>query len=339
MKQCNAVKAFLAAATAAVLCAGCAGSPAVTDRTVPITPEISAVQPAETAAGSYIGEPDAAAESESAAVTAPAARSGLLRCDYYDDKGFCANIERSVVYETGAEPLCGIAPHHLAAGHFIAGMYRTAAEKRTHTDTVVLLAPMHYDGEDTLVTSKKGWNTALGAAECDTGAAELFIERLGAKEDDGMMQRDHSASTHIPFIRRYFPEAKVVCLLVSPKEPPDISERLADALYELSERKDCFFAFSIDFSHYLDPDEADRHDAETLKAVLSGDTEKISRFTNANVDTPYCLSAFVQLSRHLGAKPEKADNSNTYRVGNLPYDRSLFPEGVTSYFVFFATSG
>ena len=335
MKLCNAIKASAAAVLAAILCAGCGSGTAESS----VTPETSAVLPDAAAITTDTDDvmEESAAESKSSAGDVLLSRSELLKCIYYDDREFCSNEEKSVIYETSGEPLCGIAPHHLAAGHFIAGMYRTAAEKRARTDTVVLLAPMHYDGKNTLITSKNGWDTAFGASECDTGAAELFIDRLGAKIDDEMIQYDHSASTHIPFIRRYFPDAEIVCLLVSPKEPQNISERLADALYELSEMKSCFFAFSIDFSHYLDPDEADKHDKETLEAVLSGDTDRIARFTNANVDTPYCLNAFVRLSELLGAKPEKADNSNTYRVGNLPYSRELYPEGVTSYFVYFAS--
>lgn len=333
MKLCNAIKTTAAAALAALVCAGCASSAAVGS----VTPETGAALPAAEAAEPPTSDKDTlSAERESPSDSA--ARSGLLKCLYYDDREFCTSEEKSVIYETAGEPLCGIAPHHLAAGHFIAGLYRTAAEMREHTDTVVLVAPMHYDRKNTLITSMNGWDTVFGTAECDTEAAELFIGRLGARADDEMMQYDHSASSHIPFIKRYFPDAKVVCLLVSPKQPPDISEKLADALYELSASKDCFFAFSIDFSHYLDPDEADKHDKETLEAVLSGDTERIMRFTNANVDTPYCLNAFVRLSALLGAKPYKADNSNTLRVGNLPYSRELFPEGVTSYFVFLASA-
>lgn len=321
--------AWVTAAAAVLTLAGCGngsdvtpaatGTPAATE-TPAATQTITATLSEDSGLGEYIP------------------RSELLRCLYYDDREFCEYEEKSVIYETGGEPLCGVAPHHLAAGHFIAGLYRTAAEKREKTDTVVLIAPMHYDGRNTLITSAKGWDTAFGAADCDTELAGIFTDELGAVEDDEMVQYDHSASSHIPFIKRYLPGAKVVCLLVSPKEPPDISERIAQVLGKIAETRNCFFAFSIDFSHYLDPDEADRHDAQTLEAVLAGDTGRIARFTNANVDTPYCLNAFIRLSGELGGRIKRADNSNTLRVGELPYDRTLFPEGVTSYFVFIASA-
>ncbi|MBP3855279.1 MAG: AmmeMemoRadiSam system protein B [Ruminiclostridium sp.] len=278
-------------------------------------------------------------EPEATAVTGGyTPRSGLLKCLYYEDERFQLYDENSTVYDTGSAVLCGVAPHHLAAGHFIAGMYRTAAETDPDIETVVLLAPMHYDSENTLTTSMKGWDTVFGTVECDTEVTELFRSEAGAVCDDYMTEYDHSASSHIPFISRYLPGAKAACLLVSPKESRDIPQRLSKLLYEISRTKKCFFAFSIDFSHYLDPDKAEARDAETLPAVLNGDTAAIERFTNANVDTPYCLSTFVRLSELLGARITKADHSNTYRVGSVPYySRALFPEGVTSYFVFLSS--
>lgn len=264
------------------------------------------------------------------------ARADMLRCLYYDDRDFHIYDENSVIYETNGAVLCGVAPHHLAAGELIAGMYRTAAASRNKTDTVVLIAPMHYDSDCTLTTSRRDWQTAFGTVTNDTGLTDMFIDRLGAKEDDYMTEYDHSASSHIPFIKRYLPDAEVACLLVSPKEYGDIPQRLSKLLCEMSEIKDCFFAFSIDFSHYLDPDDAERHDAETRQAVLSADTASIAHFTNSNVDTPYCLGTFVRLAGALGADITDAAHSNTWRIGSVPYSRTVFPEGVTSYFVFLA---
>lgn len=196
---------------------------------------------------------------------------------------------------------------------------------------------MHYPSDRKLCTSEKSWATPWGAAEMDAEITALFTERLGAAEDDEMLQHDHSASSHIPFAKYYFPNAKTACLLVSPKADKELPERLASLLYEISELKSCLFVFSIDFSHYLSPEDAALHDKETLDAVLAGDTDSIERMTNDNVDTPYCLSAFVRLAALLGTGITAADNSNTARVLNYPYNEALFPEGVTSYFVYIAS--
>lgn len=276
---------------------------------------------------------DTTTGSDAEGIGQPALLRELLECRYYVERDFPLYIDRAETYETSGGVLCGVAPHHLAAGHFIAGMYKTAAESGRKIDTVVLCAPRHYNSEKVLITSDSGWMTPFGVTDADTEVTALFREKLGAKNDDEMMQFDHSASSHIPFINYYLPDAKVACLLVSPDAGEDFPERLAETLRDISETKNCLFAFSIDFSHYLSPDKADMHDRETRAAVLSGDTDTIEHFGNNNVDTPKCLSAFVKLSQLLGGTVTEADNANTYTVGDMPYNDILFPEGVTSYFV------
>lgn len=310
-----------------LLLAGCAGSSvdvasteagAVSEMTVPVISDTAAGLNAE-------------------GIEQPAPVPELLGCSYYEEKDFPVHIGRAETYETSGDVLCGVAPHHLAAGHFIAGLYKTAAQSGRQIDTVILCAPMHYASDKALITCDNGWNTPFGILETDTEAAGIFREKLGAKNDNGMMRYDHSASSHIPFIKYYLPDVKVTCLLVSRNVGTDFPQKLAEVLYEISQKKNCLFAFSIDFSHYLSPDKAEAHDKETREAVLSGDTDTIERFGNTNVDTPECLSAYVRLSELLSGTITEADNANTFSVGDLPFNDVVFPEGVTSYFVWLTT--
>ncbi|MDE6133168.1 MAG: AmmeMemoRadiSam system protein B [Oscillospiraceae bacterium] len=262
--------------------------------------------------------------------------SDTLECRYYNENDFLLYDSRGEKYPVSGEVLCGVVPHHLTAGHMIAGFFKAAAESRPEVETVVIIAPMHYpaDNVNTLCTSDTDWASPYGRLETDREISSLFKDKLGAPEDDEMMQYDHSASAHIPFVKYYFPEAKSACLLVSPKEKEDFPQRLAEVLAEAAEIKSCLFVFSIDFSHYLTPQEADMHDSETLEAVLAGNTAAIEKMTDDNVDSPYCLSTYVRLTEMLGGKITAADNSNTSEVREIPYSGSLFPEGVTSYFVY-----
>ncbi len=275
---------------------------------------------------------------EGTAVTEPVTvYSELLDCRHYDEMTFFLSDGRSKIYEADGEILCGVVPHHLTAGYFISGFLRTVAENRTDIETVVIIAPMHYDDIDTLCTTESGWATPFGAMETDTDITDIFKSKLGASVNDEMLQYDHSASAHIPFIKYYLPEAKTACLLVSPDEKNDIPEKLTETLKEISELKSCLFLFSIDFSHYLSPEEADMMDKITLDAVIAGNTEAIEAMTDNNVDSPYCLSTYVRLSEALGGKIAAADNSNTWKILEKPYNRETFNEGVTSYFLYLTT--
>lgn len=260
--------------------------------------------------------------------------SETLECRYYNESDFLLYDSRGEQYPADGDILCGVVPHHLTAGHMIAGFFKAAAESRPDVETVIIIAPMHYPSDNTICTSESDWAAPYGRLEADKEITALFTDKLGAAADDEMMQYDHSASAHIPFVKYYFPEAKSACLLVSPREKEDFPQRLAETLAEAAKMKNCLFVFSIDFSHYLPPQIADMHDSETLEAVLSGDISAIEQMTDDNVDSPYCLSTYVRLTDTLGGKISAADNSNTSKVREVPYSVSLYPEGVTSYFVY-----
>lgn len=263
--------------------------------------------------------------------------SETLECRYYNENDFLLYDSRGEAYPASGEILCGVVPHHLTAGHMISGFFKAAAESRPDVETVIIIAPMHYPSDNTLCTSETDWAAPYGRLETDKEITALFTDKLDAEADDEMMQYDHSASAHIPFVKYYFPEAKSACLLVSPREREDFPQRLAEVLAEAAKMKSCLFVFSIDFSHYLPPEIADMHDGETLESVLSGDTAAIEQMTDNNVDSPYCLSTYVRLTETLGGEITAADNSNTSKVREIPYSEALFPEGVTSYFVYIST--
>ncbi len=263
--------------------------------------------------------------------------SKLLECRYYNENSFLDYERRSTAYDVNGEILCGVVPHHLTAGHLIAGFMKSVAESGKNIETVVIIAPMHYEAPDTLCTTDTSWNTPYGTLNTDTEITSLFKDKLGAAVNDETIMNDHSASAHIPFINYYLPEAKTACLLISVKESEDIPERLTEVLTEISHTKECLFLFSIDFSHYLSPAEADRMDEITRNAVLSNDVPTVRAMTDNNVDSPYCLSTYMLLSEALGGKTAEVDNSNSYKILEKPYEKWNFPDGVTSYFTFITT--
>ena len=281
---------------------------------------------------------NATAEESTAEINEPTPEytdySRLMECIYYNENMFHIYNSCAADYHSSAEILCGVAPHHLTAGSMIAGLYKAAAESRNDVETVVIAAPLHYPEMGSTCTAENGWATPFGALRNDNELSQIFADRLGAEKNDTLIQYDHAISSHIPFIKYYFPEAQTACLLISPEESGNFPERLAETLYEISEMKNCLFIFSIDFSHYLPPEEAEFHDGETLEAVITGNTVAIEEMGNDNVDTPYGLSAFVRLSEKLGGEITCADNSSTEKISGIPYNIHDYPEGVTSYFVF-----
>lgn len=259
---------------------------------------------------------------------------GQLECLYYSERDFGVFDSMSSPYDIDGELMCVTVPHHLLAGKMISSAFKTAAATRENIETAVIVAPIHEPQGDDVCTTLSDWNTPFGALENDRELSVRFSAELGAAYDDRMLQTDHSASGLIPFVRCYFPGAKVSCLLVSGQADSDIPRRISELLCEISEEKDCFFIFSTDFSHYLEPHEAERMDEETCRAVLERDITAISAMTNDNTDSPPTLEAFVRLSELSGCRTVQLDHGNSLSVSGVPYGSSTYPDGVTSYFVF-----
>lgn len=262
----------------------------------------------------------------------------LLSCNYFDDGLFITWNNRAEEYSSDEKIIGGVVPHHLTAGHLISGFFEAAAKSRDDVETVVIIATSHNPGGNTFYTTFSDWNSPFGVVETDKEITSLFCSGLGAEEDDKRLVEDHSASSHIPFVKSFFPGAKTACLLVAPDYDKEIPKRLAETLYSIPYKEKCLFLFSIDFSHYLSAHEAYKADRITSKAVAEKDYSTIEGFTNNNVDSPFCLSAYLRLSELFGGVVTEEDNCNTADVIGIPYDEELYPDGVTSYFIFMTKS-
>lgn len=264
-------------------------------------------------------------------------REETLGCNYFDQRNFDLCVSRAESYETEGEILCATVPHHLTAGHMAAGLLKSAAASRSETETVVIVSTLHYPAKAPVITSPLNWSTPFGMLETDKCITDRFISDIGACEDSSIMELDHSSSALIPFVKYYFPEAKAACLLVGSSADRNASEDISRLLTDISREKKCLFLFSVDFSHYLEPDDTDRHDSETRKAVISGDLDAINRMTDANVDSYRCLGSFVRLCGSLDCEVCELDHSNNLLISELAYDKVTFSEGLTSYFIFAGT--
>ncbi len=277
------------------------------------------------------------AEVTESAETSERVKEKLLECSFYDEEAFIAHDKASEPYAVDGELLGGVVSHHLTAGKMIAGFFKTAAKNCGEIDTVVITAPMHYPENDALCTSRLDWQTPYGAIGTDIEFTKLFISELGAKENDDMLLRDHSASALLPYVKYYLPDAKVCCLLISGRADRSVPKRIAELLKAMSEEKNCLFVFSIDFSHYLTPEEADEMDKKTSAAVMLRDLDGIAEMNDDNMDSPRCMCTFLELMDLTGGEVSELDHGNSLSMSELPYTNASFGNGVTSYFVYGGT--
>jgi AmmeMemoRadiSam system protein B len=261
----------------------------------------------------------------------------LLSCDFHDRGDFDIYTVQAEIYEVDGKIISGVIPHHLLAGQMIASFFKTAAENRQlePVETIIIIAPMHYDDTNTvLCTTLSDWAAPFGITRTEQGFSECFISNLGAEICDYNMQKDHSAAALIPFVKHYFPEAAVACLLIEANAPFDLPERLAPLLAEFAEEKNCLFLFSVDFSHYLKPSQTAQKDEESRAAIFENDTGRIAFMTNAHMDSPKSIITFLKLNELLSLQLRELGHSNSLKVSGIPYPHPAYDEGLTSYFVF-----
>ena len=224
----------------------------------------------------------------------------------------------------------GAAPHHMVAAEMISGFYKAAAENKNF-DTVVIIAPNHSGEAGSVIVSKKDWDVGSGVlcdAEIIGAVLAINIEGVTVTENDFIIEFDHSASVHVPFVNHYMPNTKIAPVLLSRTLSFENTMQFADKLIEILNGKNILLVASIDFSHFLTPAESFERDMATLRAVNGRDLRTIHGFSNAYVDSPASLIVYLRYLDFFGLENHVLDHA----------DASVFmqTDETTSYFIFYA---
>lgn len=263
----------------------------------------------------------------------------MLSCRHFNEKEFLKSVNETASVTANSTNEAdtpngatkgGILPHHLLAGKMIASFFSTLAQDPP--GTIVVIGPNHkLVGASKIHTSTADWGTAFGTLEADRQIAGELIEKMGASENNTLMEDEHSISGLVPYIKYYMSDTKVVPILLHGSYTKKQSKELGELLAEIiSERPDTVILASTDFSHYLDVMEADKKDEITLAAITSWNIDELNRMSNDNLDSVPCVTALLHAMDTLGAKDIKVTgHSNSSRITRSGYDYT------TSYFTMF----
>ena len=169
-----------------------------------------------------------------------------------------------------------VCPH---AGYVYSGataarsfLYARAAEP----DTVVVTGlAHHYPLSGVSILEAKACSTPLGEIECDVEFAEILAESVSFSQ----FQRDahlseHSVETQFPFVKKYFPSARVVEILTRDDRLPlveSLGRAIADTTTALGRK--VLLVASTDLSHYPSMEVAERVDSLAMESFLSLDPQ------------------------------------------------------------------
>jgi len=212
-----------------------------------------------------------------------------------------------------------IVPHHLLASHMI-------GETLAHVDPqgierVVLLGPNHYEGgEDSVLTSLRDWETPRGLVEVEIDWIETLLDRFGdIKIDEEVARTEHSMGGLMPYIAHFFPDSKIVPIILSMRGKEEELKGLAMLLAEMDDGHTLYVA-SVDFSHYLTKEIADERDKATKILIENERRADIMDLNSEYMDSPASIYLLLTISKFLGGKPPvlvRQDNSG--RIMGDPY--------------------
>ena len=239
-----------------------------------------------------------------------------LHAAYPADKAF---FETAYEFEgknlglSGQRVVAGIIPHHLLAADLIADFFRNLEGEAV--DAVVLLGPNHFSaGQSDLITSAYDWQTPYGVLSHD---AELLtgLQGIGAVAEEAVMHGEHAITSEVAFIKRTFPRATFLPVILKPGVEEQAATALAEALFKISQNKKILVLASVDFSHYKTSPEAQRDDQRSIAAIRSFDFRGVYQIEADSPPSIYTLLKFSQLNR---ARFSLLANTNSALLAGKP---------------------
>lgn len=237
-----------------------------------------------------------------AAKTASSDSRGLHQLKFFNEKLFYKSLRK--INEADAKPdkeiKGGIAPHHLLATEMISEFYSRL--KNQNIETVIIIGPNHKEvGDFPALNSTFDWDTPFGRVLADEKIiSELVGENL-IKVNDEILENEHSVALHMPFVKYFLPNAKVVPIIISGKMSIEEVEKISAALAKYARKKGIIIIASVDFSHYLPETEAMNKDNESLEAIKNFDFQKIRGFGNDNLDSPPSIIVLLSILKRINA--------------------------------------
>lgn len=274
---------------------------------------------------------------------AESANSRFL-CDIIDENMLLptTKIEQEASLSPNTTPFAGIVSHHLLAHTQIDAWFAELARQRKDISTFLVLSPSHWNLSTGFFSVTFGSWVVSGSAGAADGAQQLvgtdfeienkLKEALDARIDDAAFASEHGVSTLAPYIKKYFPQAKIAALIYS-GEPPlnqPMAEDLCNAVsgcLDLAEpqKNSVFLLVSSDFSHHQNLAITKQRDERSRRFLENPQNESWILAVCDNRPAMYLLDKLL---------PEDAQttilcNTNSYELCHEA------PDDITSYFFCF----
>lgn len=162
-----------------------------------------------------------------------------------------------------------ISPHHLLVAKEIAKLFLAIGSDEVKT--VVIVSPNHFSvGRSPAQVSYGTWETPYGELYTNNRQIQELIDAVPVLEREEMAyENEHGIGALTPFIRRSFPKATLVPIIVDESLSQEDRQVLGEAIAKIF--PEAVVIASIDMSHNLPITITDFHDDVTLRAIENGE--------------------------------------------------------------------
>ena len=224
------------------------------------------------------------------------------------------------------ERICGgIVTHHFLASGLMVRFFAELSRRAT-PETIILLGPNHFhQGLAGISVSSLPWKTPFGVLSANREVAREISSAVQIPEDPEAFSGEHSVGVLIPFLKYYFPQSRVVPILIDVNADAKRLRALRNVLEAQAKDKKTLLLLSTDFSHDSVLTVADARDQEARKVVTSMDASKTAAL---NTDCRKGLWVLFQAAKGAGCQfAQILEHSNSALLLGRPQQ----PD-VTSYF-------
>ena len=185
----------------------------------------------------------------------------------------------------------GIISHHFLAKNLIAKFF--SGIKNENIENVLLVGPDHFgaikDNDVSAYTSNLIWTTPFGELQPNNNLIDGIINKTNVKINDLAFRQEHSIYVLVPFVKKFFPNAKIIPLILRNNNDlnnfNDFGIKLRDIV-----REKTLIIVSSDFSHNMSVDQAKNNDEKSIVNLKSLSPDTISKVT---CDCNNCIATML----------------------------------------------
>lgn len=225
-------------------------------------------------------------------------RSYHLNQKFYDEAYDYSSLKNT---NSTDEVYGGIIPHHLMPKNEIANWFIGLEDK--NYKTVVLIGPNHFEvGNGDIIISQAKWDTPYGELMPNLILGDKLLENDKIILEEQPFDNEHSISGLVPFIKKSFPKATIVPIILKYNTDEQDLEYLANILATTIDLENTLVLASVDFSHFQTTLVSDFHDELSQNVI---ETFDFNRIHNLEIDSPASIYTLLKYLEQIKAQKTK----------------------------------